>query len=182
LLATHQATWVEVEGVKRPYLAPADEVALLDTLAQGLVPPGWNPVTSSTSEEALLLSPLDNLLHPDRQSTLELLGFEFLWEIYKPAAQRRWGAYTMPVLYQDRLVARVEPRLDRQRGSLEVVQVWLEDPTSAADPNFLSALARGLVSLAKFHDASRLDCGSVEPLRLRQSLRRAVREAELETR
>lgn len=177
MVAAGDAAWVRIEGVRRPYLVPGADVPLLDSLARAVVPPAWSSTVSSTAEEAVLLSPLDNLLHPDRLRNLEIFDFEFLWEIYKPAEKRRWGAYTMPVLHGDRLVARVEPRLDRQRASFEVIQIWFEDPAGATDSDLLSALTLGLVSLAKFHQASYLDCSVVAPLRLRQSLRRIARQA-----
>ena len=180
LVDTGAAAWVQVEGVKRPYLMPAEDLPLLDSLARDVVPSLWTGTTSSSAEEVVLLSPLDNLLHPDRDRNLELFDFEFVWEVYKPPAQRRWGAYTMPVLYQDRLVARLEPRLDRKHASLEVLKMWFEDAPGAADPGLLSALATGLVRLAQFHQARTLDFRELRPLRLRQSLRRGARLAGFE--
>lgn len=66
-----------------------------------------------------LLSPFDRLAH-DRARALELFGFEYLLEMYKPKAQRRWGYFALPVLHHDRLVGKVDATADRKAGVLRV--------------------------------------------------------------
>jgi uncharacterized protein len=66
-----------------------------------------------------LLSPFDRLLH-DRRRAEELFDFEYTLEMYKPAAQRRWGYYALPVLHHDRLVGKVDAIADRKAGVLRV--------------------------------------------------------------
>src|SRR5207248_1030717 len=74
-----------------------------------------------------------------------LFDFEYLWEVYKPAAKRRWGYYTLPILYGDRLVARLDPKLDRTTSTLVINGFWLEEYAPVECPGFAAALARGLV-------------------------------------
>ena len=67
----------------------------------------------------VLLSPFDRLIH-DRVRTEELFEFEYALEMYKPAAKRRWGFFALPVLYEDRLVGKVDATADRKASLLRV--------------------------------------------------------------
>ncbi len=66
-----------------------------------------------------LLSPFDRLIH-DRVRALELFDFEYTLEMYKPAANRRWGYYALPILHEDRLVGKVDAVADRKASVLRV--------------------------------------------------------------
>jgi len=66
-----------------------------------------------------LLSPFDRLMH-DRIRAMELFDFEYILEMYKPAANRRWGYYALPILHEDRLVGKVDAVADRKASALRV--------------------------------------------------------------
>jgi hypothetical protein len=66
-----------------------------------------------------LLSPFDRLVY-DRRRAEELFEFEYTLEMYKPAAKRRWGYFALPVLYEDRLVGKVDAAADRKASVLRV--------------------------------------------------------------
>jgi uncharacterized protein YcaQ len=91
-----------------------------------------------------LLSPFDRLVH-DRQRAEELFGFEFVLEMYKPAAQRRWGYFALPILHQDRLVGKLDARADRKAGTLRVnaihEDVKFDKKTATAVRSEIRALA-----------------------------------------
>ncbi|KQX05585.1 MULTISPECIES: DNA glycosylase AlkZ-like family protein [unclassified Leifsonia] len=74
-----------------------------------------------------LLSPFDRLVH-NRQRTLELFGFEYTLEMYKPAAARRWGYFALPILHDDALVGKLDARADRKAGVLTVAAVHEDVP------------------------------------------------------
>ena len=49
-----------------------------------------------------------------------------MWEVYKPAFERRYGYYVLPILYGDCFVARFEPGRDQEQGALVIKQWWWE--------------------------------------------------------
>jgi uncharacterized protein len=94
---------VDVEGTT--YLAVPEALAALD---------GPEP------EGARFLAPLDPLVW-DRKAVEQLYGFQYVWEVYKPEAARRWGYYVLPVLWGERFVARFDART---RGDTLVLHAW----------------------------------------------------------
>ncbi len=80
---------------------------------------------------AALLSPFDRLL-ADRKRMDELFEFDYILEMYKPAAQRVWGYYALPILYGDRLVGKLDAMADRKDGVLRVAAVHRDVPFTKA--------------------------------------------------
>jgi len=80
---------------------------------------------------AALLSPFDRLIH-DRARALEFFEFAYQLEMYKPAGQRRWGYYALPVLYGDRMVGKLDAIADRKAGALVVNAVHQDVPFTTA--------------------------------------------------
>ncbi|MFD3444699.1 DNA glycosylase AlkZ-like family protein [Microbacteriaceae bacterium 4G12] len=78
-----------------------------------------------------LLSPFDRLIH-DRVRAEQLFGFEYVLEMYKPAAKRRWGYFALPVLHEDRLVGKLDATADRKAGVLVVSALHRDVPFSDA--------------------------------------------------
>jgi uncharacterized protein len=85
------------------------------------------PFTGRTA----LLSPFDRLIH-DRVRTIELFGFEYVLEMYKPAAKRRWGYFALPILHHDRLVGKLDATADRKAGALCVDAIHEDVPFTRA--------------------------------------------------
>jgi uncharacterized protein YcaQ len=158
---------VAVEGWRAPQVALASDEPILQDLLADRVPPGWAPLDTTTVEEATFLAPLDPVSARGRAKPL--FGFDYVWEVYKPAAQRRWGYYTLPILWGDRLVARFDSRLERATDTLVILGFWLEDKALAKDERFLEALARGMRRFLVLLDAVRLNVTALprSPIRTR---------------
>jgi uncharacterized protein YcaQ len=174
MMATGEVLRVAVEGEKDPYYLLAKDAALLAALQDGQVPDDWRPLATTTQEEVVFLAPLEPVIAYGRAKLL--FGFEYVWEVYKPAAKRRWGYYTLPVLYGDELVARLDPKVDRASETLVINGFWLENQEMAKEANFAEALARGLVRLAEFVKATDIDTSAVNPAKLRKHIQMKMQE------
>jgi uncharacterized protein YcaQ len=131
---------VAVEGLRGTRLMLADEEPILDaTQDPASVPPA-----------VTFMAPLDPLIW-DRRMLRDLFGFDYTWEVYVPAAKRRYGYYVLPLLFGDRLVGRIEPRLERKTGTLRILGVAFEpgfEPTE--QPHFIPALSEALRAYSAF--------------------------------
>jgi uncharacterized protein YcaQ len=78
-----------------------------------------------------LLSPFDPVVR-DRVRMEDLFGFEYVLEMYKPAAKRRWGYFALPILHDDRLVGKLDATADRKAGRLFVDAVHQDVPFTPA--------------------------------------------------
>jgi uncharacterized protein YcaQ len=102
---------------------------------------------------AAILSPFDRLVY-DRERLLDLFDFEYRLEIYVPRAKRRWGYFVMPVLRGDRLVARIDAKVDRKEGVLRVSAVHVETHATRADKE---AVKTELAQLASWLGVKHID-------------------------
>ena len=109
---------VDVEGVRGKRLVLAEELALLQA------PP-------EPTHSVAFIAPFDSLLW-DTALLASLFAFDYVWEGFFPPAKRRWGYYVLPIVFGDRFVGRIEPRIDRDRARVEVLNVWWEDGFAAA--------------------------------------------------
>ncbi|WP_298890113.1 crosslink repair DNA glycosylase YcaQ family protein [uncultured Serinicoccus sp.] len=89
-----------------------------------------NPVEAFAGRAALLC-PIDRLVF-DRVRMAELFEFDYVLEMYKPKAQRRFGYYALPVLDGDQLVGKLDATADRRRGVLRVDALHEDGVWSAA--------------------------------------------------
>ena len=163
LLADGEIIEVKVEGWKALHYALASEAGTLLDLSAGRIPQAWAPLETTTTEEAVFLAPLDHVSARGRAKVL--FGFDYVWEVYKPGHQRKFGYYTLPILWGDRLVARFDSKLDRATDTFVILGLWLEDELLGKDQAFAEALARGFARFVKFLGANKLDAQAIgEPL------------------
>jgi uncharacterized protein len=144
LVASGELVPVEVEGVRGKRLVLREDVELLER------PPVPAPTVA-------FLPPFDALVW-DRGLLGFLFEFEYVWELFHPPEKRRWGWYVLPMLFGDRLVGRIEPRIDRDRASVQVLGLWWEDgfaPRRAE--GFVDAMRDALRAYLRFASATRIE-------------------------
>ncbi len=153
LVAGGDIVRANVEGFKGERFFVATELPLLEQagreVAAGAPPGGADPGVA-------FLAPLDPLCW-DRDLLRRLFDFDYVWEVYVPAVKRRWGYYVLPILYGDRLVGRIEPRIERRSDTLRIAGVWWEDDFDPlADDGFAPAFAAAVVAHRDFGGMERV--------------------------
>jgi uncharacterized protein len=125
-----------VEGVDGEWRVDPDQLHL-----------AGDRVASRFQGRAALLSPFDAIVR-DRRRMDDLFEFDYVLEMYKPAAQRRWGYFALPVLHGDRLVGKLDATADRKAGRFFVDAVHQDVPFTKAVTkdvdNEIAALAERL--------------------------------------
>jgi uncharacterized protein YcaQ len=134
---------VDVEGVRGKRFAISEDVELLEA------PPDLPPSVS-------LIPPFDPIIW-DRALLGSLFEFEYVWELFVPPAKRRWGWYVLPIVFRDRFVGRIEPRIDRAESRVQVLDVWWEDGFAPRRVDgFVDAMRDALRAYLSFAGADRL--------------------------
>lgn len=143
-----EAVTLALEGVpERVFFVRAADLPTLEAVADRDAPPA----------EAAFIAPLDNLIW-DRDLARWVFDFDYVWEVYKPRAQRRYGYYVLPVLYGDRFVARFEPAFDKNTRELTIANWWWEEGVRPHEA-MQAALADCLEAFAGYLDAGRVMLG-----------------------
>jgi len=144
LVETGALVPVDLENVRGTRFVLPDELALLRA------PPEPAPTVA-------FVAPFDSLLW-DTALLATLFDFEFVWEGFFQPAKRRWGYYVLPILFRDRFVGRIEPRIDRDRARVEVLDVWWEEGFAPRrSDGFVDAMRDALRAYLRFAGAARLD-------------------------
>jgi uncharacterized protein YcaQ len=143
------------EDQREPRYMLAKDLPLIDALLAGRIPAKWQPLETTTGQEVTILAPLE--IASARGRAMKIFDFDYVWEVYKPESQRRWGYYTLPVLYGDRLVARFDTKLERTSNTLLIKGFWLEEGQKK-DRRFIRAFKAGLKRFINFNGAEKLAC------------------------
>jgi len=125
----------QIEGIKEDFYAPKDFSKYLKTDA-------------TQSDYARFIAPLDNIMW-DRNLLESLFDFEYRWEVYTPAAKRKYGYYVLPVLYNGSFVARFEPEPVSQAGEVVIKNWWWEDGVKK-DKRLQNAIQNELHRFSRF--------------------------------
>jgi hypothetical protein len=128
-----------VEGFNFTFYIQTPDRALLELVLQGAEP----------KPRCELIAPLDCFMW-DRKLIRALFGFHYAWEIYTPAVKRVYGYYTLPLLYGESLVGRVDSACDRKEKTLNVKNIWFEDGVKRTK-KLLTAVQKCLDRFAAFN-------------------------------
>jgi hypothetical protein len=176
LIEKGEVSRVRVEGFSENFLILNSDKAHLAELEAGRIPKIWKPKGPTTEEEVTFLAPLE--IVSARGRAKKVFDFDYVWEVYKPAHQRKWGYYTLPILYGDDLVARLDPKLDRATNTLQILGFWLEDD-APKDADFVNALASGLKRFADMIGAKKVELNGVKPATLKWEWKRLLKRLGL---
>jgi len=144
LVADRELVPVEIEEVRGKRFVLKEEVGLLQS------PPEPPPSVA-------FLPPFDPLVW-DRGLLGSLFEFDYVWELFFPPAKRRWGWYVLPMIFRDRFVGRIEPRIDRAGGQVQVLGLWWEDGFAPRRTDgFVDAMRTALRAHLGFARLSRLE-------------------------
>lgn len=134
LLREQKIEAVHVEGIKDELYMQVEDIPLARQCVD----------QNSWKKRCEFIAPLDNLMW-DRKLIQALFGFDYKWEIYTPADNRRFGHYVLPVIYGDRFIARIEASADTKTHTLRVKNIWFEPDvkrTTRMDEAIDSAIRR----------------------------------------
>ena len=152
----------QVDGWAEPAYIHPDNRTMAEAITAGSLVP----------QRTTLLSPFDPVVW-DRARALELFGFAYRIETYTPAAKRRYGYYSLPILHRGALVGRLDAKAHRKEQIFAVRAVHLESGV-AVTYELLVALATTLQKCATWHNTPEVIVGECDPPQLREALRAAL--------
>ena len=149
---------------------PGGEIYYVETAA-------WEQVMPRVSERLVILSPFDNVaIQRDRLS--QLFGFDYQLECYVPAAKRRHGYFSLPLLYRDAFIGRMDCKAHRKVRHLEVKNLHFESH-GFSDVAVIEAMALALEGFVRFQDCDTVTVQTVEPNHIKQPLEKALAAHDL---
>jgi uncharacterized protein len=143
------------------YIHP-DNAALAEVAGAGALQP----------ELTTLLSPFDPLVW-DRARALATFGFDYRIECYTPAPKRRYGYFTLPILWRGALIGRLDPKAHRKERRFEVKALHLE-PGVAVTDELVADVAGALRECAAWHKTPEVDVRWSDPPELAELVQRAI--------
>ncbi len=123
------------EGVIRHCTVQGQDYLVLATSLTGIP-------TKVARDRVKFLSPFDNLVI-NRQRTQRLFNFDYLLECYVPEAKRKYGYFTLPILWGDELIGRMNSKADRKSRELVVKNLFLE-PGVTPSEHLSHAIVKGI--------------------------------------
>lgn len=110
-----------------------------------------------TATHCTVLSPFDPVVW-DRKRAEQLFDFSYRLECYTPAPKRQYGYFVLPLLYRGQLVGRMDAKMHRQTGVLEVISLWLQDGIKLT-ASLQKGLRQAITDFAGWQQATRVTLG-----------------------
>ncbi len=132
---------VMVEGIRQPFYYRSEDLELMNAIVKE---------TADLKPRMSFIAPLDPLMW-DKSLIQALWDYQYTWEIYTPAAKRKYAYYTLPVLYGEHFIGRIYVVPDKDRAVLQVKGLWWE-PGVRQSKKLMAALEKALNSFGKFND------------------------------
>ena len=149
---------VHITGIGGERYVHDRDVRLLESMNSD----AWQPRMS-------LLAPFDNLLAV-REGTSRLFGFDYVHENFLPKDKRKFGTYVLPILWGDRFLGRVDPRMDRRTEKLHINSIHAE-PGAPGGKDVSSKIGETIAHLGEFLGAKEVVYTARVPKAWRNSLR-----------
>lgn len=120
-----------------------------------------SPAGRLAASHSAVLSPFDPVVW-DRKRAEQLFSFTYRLECYTPAPKRQYGYFVLPLLHQGRLVGRMDSKMHRKTGVLEIIALWLGEGVKVTS-GLEKGLKRAIDDFALWQDAARVTCGRLPP-------------------
>lgn len=118
------------------------------------------------------LSPFDNIMR-ERHRPLTLWDFDYKIEAYTQAPKRKYGYYVLPILDDSQLVGRMDPKVHRNEGILEIKALYLEGEYWK-DEGKIERLSSGIIEFSKFHECKTIKLGKTIPKKMKPILETSI--------
>jgi uncharacterized protein len=127
---------------------------------------------SLTRSKLKILSPFDNLVI-QRKRMQALFGFDYLLECYLPEAKRQYGYFSLPVLWDGKLVARMDCKAERKKSLMHIHHLALEPGLVKTDA-FSLALCKELDAFLRFNNCDSLRLHRTSPASFKPVLQTVI--------
>ena len=154
LIEKGEVVIVQTEATGTEYFTTQKQLNLMDTIKD--------------VKNVHILSPFDNLLI-QRKRVKDLFGFDYQIECYVPEKKRKFGYYSLPVLFGTNFVARFDAKADRKTKLFNVKKIWFEDGFKPNDV-FYKAFSKQLTAFAKFCGCEKISIESSSPSNVKETI------------
>ena len=134
---------VQIEGIKPVFYYLSNDESLMQSVIDG---------NADLKKRMSFIAPLDPLMW-DKSMILSLWDYQYSWEIYTPQEKRKYGYYTLPILWGDRFVGRIEAIPDRKENVLYVKGLWWE-PEIRQTEKLKNELDKTLKAFCRFNNCT----------------------------